>query len=101
MPWRQCLICGLPIPRGNRCAAHPKPPVPRHRRYRELRERLIAEHPYCHLCGEPFTDPNDPAVVDHVTPRAYGGTDDPANLKPAHRSCNSRKSATLPSWTTG
>jgi hypothetical protein len=34
-------------------------------------------------------------TTDHVIPRAYGGTNDPANLAPACRSCNSRK-GTLP-----
>lgn len=98
---RVCLYpnCGrITEPGQNRCPAHPKPPVSRHRQYRQLRERLIAQHPYCHICRRPFDNPNDPPVIDHVQPRAYGGTDDPSNLKPAHRSCNGRKGAQLPSW---
>ena len=95
--------CGrLTQPGQHRCELHPqphrKPPVSRHRQYRKLREQLIAAHPYCHICRKPFTDPDDPPVLDHVKPRAYGGTDDPSNLKPAHRSCNGRKGAQLPSW---
>jgi hypothetical protein len=51
-----------------------------------------------YLCGKPFTA-DDPAVADHVQPRAYGGSDDISNLKAAHKSCNGRKGANLPSWT--
>ncbi len=94
-PLKTCVICGRITATGNRCPAHPKPPVSRHRQYRKLREELIAAYPYCHLCGRPFTDPADPPVLDHVMPRAYGGTDDPSNLKPAHRSCNGRKGANI------
>lgn len=39
----------------------------------------------CWLCGE------EADTVDHVIPLALGGTDWPANLRPACRSCNSRK----------
>lgn len=47
----------------------------------------------CHLCAEPV-DPslpyNDPwaASLDHLTPRALGGTHDDDNLRLAHRWCN-------------
>jgi 5-methylcytosine-specific restriction endonuclease McrA len=97
-PLRCCIICARIIPSGNRCELHRKPPVSRHRQYRKLRERLIAEHPYCHICRKPFTDPDDPPVLDHVVPRAHGGTDDETNLRPAHRSCYGRKGATIGSW---
>jgi 5-methylcytosine-specific restriction endonuclease McrA len=40
-----------------------------------------------------------PPVADHVLPRAYGGSDHIENLKAAHKSCNSRKGATLLSLT--
>jgi 5-methylcytosine-specific restriction endonuclease McrA len=102
MTMKACAICGRPFqvtgPKQSRCPDHLKPPLSRHRQYRKLREQLLAAHPFCHLCGKPFTDPDDPPVLDHVTPRAYGGTDDPSNLKPAHRSCNGRKGAGIGAW---
>lgn len=49
----------------------------------------------CHLCSRPRAD-----TIDHVVPVAWGGADHPANLKPAHRSCNSSKGADRPDrWT--
>jgi len=97
-PLKACIVCGRTCEQGkNRCPLHPKPPVSRHRQYRKLRERLIAAHPYCHICGQPFHDPADPPVLDHVRPRAHGGTDE-SNLRPAHRSCNGAKGAQIGSW---
>lgn len=40
----------------------------------------------CVYCGAPAD------TIDHVIPRSKGGTDDPDNLVPACRDCNSRKS---------
>jgi 5-methylcytosine-specific restriction endonuclease McrA len=97
MTRRACLVCGRGFevtgPRQSRCPDHQVPAVPRHRQYRKLRDRLITAHPYCHLCGQPFDDPADPPVLDHVQPRARGGSHDESNLLPAHRSCNGRKGA--------
>jgi 5-methylcytosine-specific restriction endonuclease McrA len=36
---------------------------------------------------------DDPFVVDHVVPRARGGSDEASNLAVAHQSCNARKGA--------
>jgi 5-methylcytosine-specific restriction endonuclease McrA len=48
----------------------------------------------CHLCGTPGAD-----TADHLTPRSQGGDDSPANLRPAHRSCNrARDRMPLPEW---
>jgi 5-methylcytosine-specific restriction endonuclease McrA len=96
---KACVVCGRPIPlgQGGRCSLHPKKAVPRDRRYRELCARIIAAATHCGICGKPFTDPADPAVVDHIIPRAHGGSDDPFNLQASHLSCNGRKSAQLPS----
>lgn len=49
----------------------------------------------CWICGLPFTDPNDPAVADHVVPRIRGGSDDLSNLRAAHRTCNGRRGQRL------
>lgn len=47
----------------------------------------------CTYCGGPYEH------VDHVVPRALGGTDDVANLMPACRSCNQSKSDhSLEAW---
>lgn len=49
----------------------------------------------CHLCPDPA--PADTA--DHVTPRSKGGSDDLANLRPAHHACNvARRDLWLWEW---
>lgn len=54
----------------------------------------------CHLCGErvdadaEFND-DMAASLDHLVPRSLGGSDDPTNLKTAHRGCNTRRGAKL------
>ena len=83
---------------SNRCSLHPKPPK-RSGSYSRNAQKIRAAATVCHLCGKPFNDPNDPAVADHVHPRAYGGSDHINNLAAAHRSCNGRRGAKLPSWT--
>ncbi|BDH59041.1 HNH endonuclease signature motif containing protein [Tsukamurella sp. PLM1] len=49
----------------------------------------------CWLCGRPFTDRRS-RTVDHVKPLSKGGADILANLRPACRSCNSRKADKWP-----
>jgi hypothetical protein len=55
----------------------------------------------CWLCGNDV-DVAAPAAapwagsVDHVVPRARGGGHEPANLRLAHRTCNSRRGSRLP-----
>lgn len=44
----------------------------------------------CYLCHQ-SPDSDDPLEVEHVKPRAAGGTDDLGNLRLAHRSCNRTK----------
>lgn len=53
--------------------------------------KSIVELPCCY-CGQP-----GPSTVDHYIPLARGGTHTLDNLRPACRSCNSRKGAKLPS----
>lgn len=43
----------------------------------------------CYICG--FGLLVEEIAVDHVIPRAKGGTNDPWNLMPVHKSCNSKK----------
>lgn len=45
----------------------------------------------CRYCGAKAPDAE--LTVDHVTPKALGGTDDPTNLVAACRPCNSGKSS--------
>jgi hypothetical protein len=66
------------------------------------RRRLLAAGLWgelsCYLCGESIDvrlghpDPLS-ASIDHVIPRARGGTHDAANLRPTHLRCNLRKHA--------
>jgi 5-methylcytosine-specific restriction endonuclease McrA len=92
---KPCSICGRPSP-TSRCEQHPKPPK-RSGTYSRDAAKIRASATVCHICGKPFT-PDDPAVADHIHPRAFGGSDHISNLAAAHKSCNGRKGATLPSW---
>lgn len=40
----------------------------------------------CHICGRPGA-----TTADHLIPRSHGGLDTIANLRPAHKSCNSAR----------
>lgn len=42
----------------------------------------------CHLCGLPGA-----TTADHLVPRSKGGSDELANLRPAHGKCNSARGA--------
>jgi 5-methylcytosine-specific restriction endonuclease McrA len=59
--------------------------------YRRMVAAVQHLGPRCWLCGRAGAD-----TLDHVVPVAYGGTNTPANLRPAHKSCNSRRGATMP-----
>ncbi len=48
----------------------------------------------CRYCGAKAPDVE--LTVDHVTPTALGGTDDPTNLVACCRPCNSGKASTSP-----
>ena len=101
MTLRACLVCGASFQptaaNTSRCERHPVPKVSRDRVYRNLAHRIIAASSTCGICGQPLgADPDNPPVVDHIIPRARGGTNDPANLQASHRRCNGAKSAKLP-----
>lgn len=55
----------------------------------------------CWVCRAPVDragPPSAPAApsIDHVLPRAKGGSSDPANLRLAHRRCNGSRGSRLP-----
>ena len=58
--------------------------------YKALRQRILADQPNCAICGRPGAD-----TIDHIQPLELGGTNEEHNLRPAHRSCNSRLGANL------
>ena len=90
---KACSICGrIALPGSNRCERHYR--KPRSGSYGRDAKRVRETAVVCHLCGQ-GPRPDDPFVADHIIPRAYGGTDDPTNLAPAHRSCNGRKGQQL------
>lgn len=57
-------------------------------------EVLRRDNHACRYCGS--MAPDVKLTVDHVTPVALGGTDDPSNLVAACRDCNAGKSSTSP-----
>lgn len=57
-------------------------------------EILRRDNHACRYCGA--TAPDVKLTVDHVTPVALGGTDDPSNLVAACAPCNSGKASTSP-----
>ena len=72
------------------------PKISRTRRHQKHREMVMRrDHGVCHLCGGPAAD-----AIDHIVPVAWGGSDNPENLAPAHTSCNAAKKDARPDqWT--
>jgi hypothetical protein len=60
-------------------------------------EILRRDNHACRYCGA--SAPNVPLRVDHVTPVALGGTDEPSNLVTSCEPCNSGKSSSSPDAT--
>jgi 5-methylcytosine-specific restriction endonuclease McrA len=59
------------------------------RRAQKITRLILARENYvCHLCGFYGAD-----TIDHLLPLADGGGYTHENLRAAHRSCNSRRSA--------
>jgi HNH endonuclease len=54
-------------------------------------EILLRDNHTCRYCGATATEA--PMTVDHVIPKALGGSDDPSNLVAACRDCNAGKSS--------
>lgn len=46
----------------------------------------------CYLCTRKIAH-GEAWDVEHITPKALGGTDDASNLKPAHKDCHKPKTA--------
>ncbi len=92
-PYQPCLDCGLAGPwkdrHGVRCPPHAEAHESKRRKaYKAPAYRATPTGGVCWLCGKPGAD-----TKDHVRPLSKGGTNDPSNLRPAHRACNSRKGA--------
>ena len=76
----------------------PKPKGRDGRPWRRLQARVLREETLCHLCLQPVdkdlphTDPQS-ATVDHLAPLSHNPhlALDRANLRLAHRHCNSSK----------
>ena len=80
-----------------------KPAAPRRSKPRLVgRGRLASDIVgACGICGQPifarFKHPHPfSASVDHIIPRARGGSNAPVNKQLAHLGCNSRKRDSLP-----
>lgn len=62
---------------------------------KRLRYEILRRDSYtCRYCGA--SAPDVPLRVDHVTPVALGGTDEPTNLATSCEDCNAGKSSTNP-----
>lgn len=56
------------------------------------RAALYEEHGgICHICGEVIDLNTDRMDVEHLVPLALGGSDDWANIRPAHATCHAEK----------
>lgn len=85
---RPCLTCGTPT-QGNCCPRHRRPGATARgytSQWHRTSRATIAATPWCQHCGA-----TDDLTTDHVTPKAAGGSDDPANLQVLCRRCNSAK----------
>jgi hypothetical protein len=65
-------------------------PISKRTRFEVLRR----DDHHCRYCGASADD--NPLTIDHVTPVALGGSDDPSNLVAACKDCNAGKTSTSP-----
>lgn len=109
-PSRPCAQPGCPevaAPHSSRCTTHAqavRAAVDARRgsssergygtAWQRLRRWFLKRHP---LCVDPFGAhgawPQPATDVDHIVPRARGGTDDESNLQALCHECHSRKTA--------
>ena len=93
------LDCAVRAQGGELGAGKSRDGRPRRYMTPDAREEFFAAAGWCcALCGDEML-PNVGYLhdlyptLDHIVPRARGGSDDPSNLQPAHRVCNLRKGA--------
>lgn len=106
LPLRPCPRPGCPavVRGGGYCERH-KPAPWRHersaaargydRRWRRTRALILGHLPLCRLC-EAAGITRLAAELDHIVPKAAGGSDDPTNLQPlcrAHHRAKTRADA--------
>lgn len=103
MPQCECLDCRTLTRHGTRCprCAAVKERARDQQRgtttqrglgwdHQQAAKLILAGAELCAHCGQPAT-PNDPLEAGHEQARANGGTNDLANYRPEHRSCNRSK----------
>jgi len=63
------------------------------RAWKRLRLRVLEQSDVCWLCGQAGAD-----TVDHIVPLSIAPHlgESPDNVAPAHRSCNSKRGARMP-----
>lgn len=62
-----------------------------HQQVKFIKKQLInSGGAICGICGKPITDMKD-CTIDHIKPRAKGGTTTMENCQLAHRECNLKK----------
>lgn len=59
----------------------------------KLRKQVLTEEPMCRSCFEEHGVVTAATQVDHITPKAKGGTDARSNLRPICADCHAKKSA--------
>lgn len=87
MTLRWCFACNTPHPTGSACPNR-KPWGGRATQHTK-RRLLQRDGHHCQECGTPVTFAT--AHIDHVEPRAMGGTDADTNLRITCVDCNLQK----------
>ena len=112
---KHCLLCGVDITDGSNkkyCSICKKHIVNKNRSDTKIPLKRLYERDkgICYLCGSKcdledyvykgnvFIAGNYYPSVEHIIPRAKGGTDTWDNVKLAHRICNSLKGINPPRW---
>lgn len=95
-PGRPCSVPGCPklaVVKG-RCEEHAYPVWGGRRNFEgygaewlKLRRQILKEEPYCRMCGKPSI------TVDHIRPKARGGSDARVNLQALCNECRRMKDA--------